>query len=155
MLLLGRVRSVPSMNALPTHCDFSAADFDATAITAGGVRVIQVTGSARCRGAGWRLDFVPANGGVVPDRERIHLSIRETPPRRAGRFWAQASIETMIEDAQATVIVVHFGWRPSIVIPVRETSANGGVGARSWREPVAEQSRVGFDMRFATAGRMV
>jgi len=144
------------MNALPTHCEFSAADFDATAITAGGVRVIQVTGSARSRGAGWRLDFVPANGGVVPDRERIHLSIRETAPRRAGRFWAGASIETMIEDSQATSVVVHFGWRPSIVIPVRETSAMGGIGARSsLREPVAEHSRAGYELRFATAGRMV
>jgi hypothetical protein len=143
------------MNALPTHCDFSAADFDATAITAGGVRVIQVTGSARCRGAGWRLDFVPANGGVVPDRERIHLTIRETAPRRAGRFWAQASVETMIEDSQATAVVVHFGWRPSIVIPVRETSAIAGVSARAWREPVAEQSRAGYGLSFATAGRMV
>lgn len=145
------------MTALPTHCDYSPADFDATAITAGGVRVIQVTGSARCRGTGWQLDFAAASPGTAQDADHLCLTIRETPPRRAGRYWSKASFEAMIEDSHATEVVIHFGWRPSIVVPVRETSSLIGGGARSWREPAAAAApvRAPADRPFATAGRMV
>ena len=145
------------MNALPTHCDYSADDFDATAITAGGVRIIQVTGSARCRGNGWQLDFAPGGPGTAQDAGHLCLSIRETPPRRVGRYWSQANIEAMIEDSQATEVVIHFGWRPSIVIRVRETSSLIGGGARSWREPasVPAPARPAAERPFATALRMV
>ena len=156
MPALGRLRSVPDMTALPTQCEYSPDDFDATAITSGGIRVIQVTGAATTRGAGWRLDFAPVNCGVGPDPERVCLTIRETPPRRAGRYRAQASIEAMIEDAHATEIVIHFGWRPPIRVAVRETSPQNGVGARSSREPTrATGARIGAERPFATAGRMV
>jgi hypothetical protein len=144
------------MTALPTHCDYSPDDFDATAITSGGIRVIQVTGSAKTRGTGWRLDFAPINCGVVPDPQRVCLTIRETPPRRAARFWAQAGVEAMIEDAHATEIVIHFDWRPPIRVPVRETPPQNGAGARSWREPArAPAARKPAERPFATAGRMV
>jgi hypothetical protein len=147
---------VPDMTALPTHCDYSPDDFDATAITSGGIRVIQVTGSAKTRGTGWRLDFAPVNCGVVPEPERVCLTIRETPPRRAGRYWGRASVEAMIEDAHATEIVIHFGWRPPIRVSVREASPQNVAGERPSREPVpAPAARKPAERPFETAGRMV
>jgi hypothetical protein len=50
----------------PNHCDFSAADFRATAIESSAGRLIRVTGSGLCPTSGWELRLVAANPGVVP-----------------------------------------------------------------------------------------
>ena len=52
----------------PNHCDFSAADFRATAIESSAGRLIRVTGSGLCPTSGWELRLVAANPGVVDFR---------------------------------------------------------------------------------------
>ncbi|WP_127794541.1 hypothetical protein [Agromyces sp. LHK192] len=110
------------------HCDFSAADFRAVAFGAAGTRLIRVTGHGLCPSAGWSLDLVATNGGIVPHPESLWLGLREQEPTDASaRVLTATMVEAIIEDAEATEIVIRFAWRPSIRIPVEDFAT--GVGA--------------------------
>ena len=74
----------------PSHCDFSAADFRATAIESSAGPLVRVTGSGLCPTAGWELRLVAANPGVVPHPDTLWLELREfAPSRRAARTSAE------------------------------------------------------------------
>lgn len=102
----------------PNHCDFSAADFRATAIESSAGRLIRVTGSGLCPTSGWELRLVAANPGVVPHPETLWLELREFEPRKAPRVVTETTVEAIVEDSHARQIVVRFGWREGFTIPV-------------------------------------
>ncbi|WP_139416116.1 hypothetical protein [Agromyces laixinhei] len=103
------------------HCEYSAADFRATVFENTDTRLIHVSGYGLCASAGWSLELVAANPGVVPHPESLWLELRETPPRtdRPGAL-TECHVEAMIEDAHAQEIVIRFRWRQGFVIPLRE-----------------------------------
>ena len=102
----------------PNHCDFSAADFRATAIESSAGRLIRVTGSGLCPTSGWELRLVAANPGVVPHPETLWLELREFEPRKAPRVVTETAVEAIVEDSRAREIVIRFGWREGFTIPV-------------------------------------
>jgi hypothetical protein len=103
------------------HCAFTAASFQATVIDTIDTRVIHVTGEGLCPTAGWRLELVAANPGVVPHPESLWLEIRETPPAEPRpRVLAEVPVEAIIEDSQAREIIVRFRWREGFRLPLRE-----------------------------------
>ncbi|NYG21238.1 hypothetical protein BJY17_001985 [Agromyces hippuratus] len=104
------------------HCEYSAADFEATVIEATDTRLIHVSGYGLCASQGWTLQLVAANPGVVPHPESLWLEIRETPPPNGApsRVLTETSVEAMIEDAHAKQVVIRFRWREGFVLPLRE-----------------------------------
>jgi len=109
------------MNGLQ-HCEYSAADFQATVIETTDTRLIHVVGYGLCASPGWTLELVAANPGVVPHPESLWLEIRETPPSNdaPARVLTEAGVEAMIEDAHAKQVVIRFRWREGFVLPLRE-----------------------------------
>ncbi|MRG59417.1 hypothetical protein GE115_05950 [Agromyces sp. CFH 90414] len=108
------------------HCDFDAADFRATAFRSGGSRLIRVSGEGLCPSAGWELEFAMANPGVVPHPSSLWLQLRERTPRDAtARVRTVTLVEAIIEDTEATEIVIRFGWRNPIRLDVIEASPAG------------------------------
>ena len=127
------LHSVGPMTA-PNHCDFSAADFRATAIETSDGRLISVTGSGLCPTSGWELRLVAANPGVVPHPESLWLELREGAPTRAPRVVTEADVEVLVEDSRAVEIVIRFAWREGFtlpVVPARAPRARGRVGRRA------------------------
>lgn len=111
-------------------CDYRAARFRATAIRSCGARLVRVIGVGLCPSAGWQLDFVPANGGVVPTPDRLWLSVRETPPADSVlRAEVPTEVEVIVEDCEATEIVIVFAGRDPITVPVLDAA-----GAQASRE---------------------
>ncbi|WP_350348819.1 hypothetical protein ABIQ69_02470 [Agromyces sp. G08B096] len=109
------------------HCDFDASDFRATAVRSCGSRLIRVTGEGLCPSAGWSLELTAANPGVVPHPTSLWLALREQAPRDASaRVLTPASVEAIIEDSEADEVVIRFGWRDPIRLPVLELAAAGG-----------------------------
>ncbi|MGW4929612.1 hypothetical protein ACWEOH_10690 [Agromyces sp. NPDC004153] len=102
----------------PNHCDFSAADFRATAIESSAGRLIRVTGSGLCPTSGWELRLIAANPGGVPHPETLWLELREFEPRKAPRVVTETTVEAIVEDSRAREIVLRFGWREGFTIPV-------------------------------------
>jgi hypothetical protein len=125
----------------PNHCDFSAADFRATAIESSAGRIIRVTGSGLCPTSGWDLRLVTANPGVVPHPESLWLELRETEPRRAPRVVTETAVEVMIEDSRAREVVIRFGWREGFAIPVVVAAMPSG-GRRAPRGDGAARGRL-------------
>jgi hypothetical protein len=115
----------------PMHCVFSARDFSANAVETSDGRLIRVVGSGLCPTAGWELRFAAANPGVVPHPDSLWLELREAPPRRrVARDHTRTVVEAIIEDSQASEIVIRFGWRDPIVVPVRSAAERRVGGAR-------------------------
>jgi hypothetical protein len=116
----------------PMHCDFSAHDFSATAIETSTGRLIRVVGSGLCPTGGWELRLTAANPGVVPHPGSLWLELREAAPprRRVVHERTRTAVEAIIEDSRASEIVIRFGWRDPIVVPVRATAARRVGGAR-------------------------
>ncbi|UOE42948.1 hypothetical protein [Agromyces larvae] len=115
-------------------CEFSAADFTATASTACGVRIIRVAGAGRCPTAGWTLTLVAANPGVVPHPEQVWLELRETPPSdAAARVLTDVEVETLIEDSAANEVMIRFAYRAPITVPVLEAAQVGVASAAPGR----------------------
>jgi hypothetical protein len=110
-----------------THCEFSALDFAATAVTSSTGRIVHVSGFGLCPTSGWELSLVAANPGVVPHPDSLWLELRERAPR-AGRprVLVDTSVDAIIEDSQATEIVIRFGWREPFSLPVLEQLAVDG-----------------------------
>ena len=103
------------------HCEYSAADFEATVIETTDTRLIHVSGHGLCASPGWTIELVAANPGVVPHPESLWLELRETPPTSARpRVLSEASVEAIIEDAHAQEVVIRFRWREGFVLPLRE-----------------------------------
>ncbi|HEY9324448.1 MAG TPA: hypothetical protein VIP50_05935 [Agromyces sp.] len=103
------------------HCEYSAADFEATVIETTDTRLIHVTGHGLCSGQGWTVELVAANPGVVPHPESLWLELRETPPRTdRPRALTETHVEAIIEDAHAQQVVIRFRWREGFVLPLRE-----------------------------------
>lgn len=104
-------------------CDYRAARFRATAIRSCGARLIRVIGVGLCPSAGWRLEFVPANGGIVPHPDRLWLAVRETPPDDSAlRAEVPTEVEAIIEDCEATEIVIVFAGRDPVTVPVLDAA---------------------------------
>ncbi len=105
------------------HCDFSARDFTATTVETSEGRLVHVIGSGLCPTGGWELRLAAANPGVVPHPGSLWLELRETPPRRrVVRERTRTTVEAIIEDSEVSEIVIRFGWRDPIVVPVRATA---------------------------------
>ncbi|MCD2441378.1 hypothetical protein LQ757_03700 [Agromyces sp. SYSU K20354] len=104
------------------HCEVSRADFDATVVETSDARIVRVMGRGVCPTPGWRVELVAA-AGVEHRPETIVLELRETPPspsRPAVR--SRVSFEAMIEGPRAREVVVRFGWREGITLPLRDRS---------------------------------
>ncbi|WP_394553254.1 hypothetical protein ACDF64_02640 [Agromyces sp. MMS24-JH15] len=111
------------------HCEFSADDFRASASIEDGVRTIRVTGGGLCPSAGWSLALTAANPGVVPHPESLWLQLAETPPEDASaRVLTDTDVETVVEDDAALEVVIRFGWREPITVPVIELDADDPAG---------------------------
>ncbi|HEX6366541.1 MAG TPA: hypothetical protein VF000_10395 [Agromyces sp.] len=118
------------MDAL-MHCDFSARDFTATAVETSDGRLVHVAGSGLCPTSGWELRLTAANPGVVPHPGSLWLELRESPPaRRIAHQRTRTVVEAIIEDSQASEIVIRFRWRDPIVVPVRAQTGRRVGGAR-------------------------
>ena len=103
------------------HCEYSAADFEATVIETSDTRLIHVTGSGLCPGQGWTVELVAANPGVVPHPESLWLELRETPPGSdRSRALTETHVEAIIEDAHAQQVVIRVRWRDGFALPLRE-----------------------------------
>jgi hypothetical protein len=131
------------------HCDFSAADFTATAFETSDGRLIRVTGSGRCPTAGWELRLVAANPGIVPHPESLWLELRETPPRGAARVLTDTIAEVIIEDTRAEHVVIRFGWREGFSIPIVTQS-----GPRAGRGSMRDRTKTTGERADAANGRL-
>jgi len=111
-----------------THCDFSAMDFTATALTTSSGRIVRVSGSGLCPTSGWELSFIAANPGIVPHPESLWLELRERAPRKGmTRALVDTAVDAIIEDTQAQEIVIRFPWREPISVPVFEQVPTGNL----------------------------
>ncbi|MGI9822272.1 hypothetical protein [Agromyces sp. Marseille-Q5079] len=109
-----------------THCEFAARDFSATALTTSSGRIVRVSGFGLCPSNGWELSLIAANPGVVPHPGSLWLELRErTPGTDLPRALVDTAVEAIIEDSQAETIVIRFGWREPISIPVVEQVRTG------------------------------
>ena len=103
------------------HCEYSAADFEATVIETTDTRLIHVSGHGLCASPGWTIELVAANPGVVPHPESLWLELRETPPTGdRPRVLTESNVEAIIEDAHAQQVVIRFRWRDGFALPLRE-----------------------------------
>ena len=126
---------------VPNHCDFSAADFRATAIDTSDGRLIRVTGSGLCPTGGWQLRLAAANPGVVPHPESLWLELREKAPEGAPRVVTETEVEVIVEDSRADEVQIRFGWREGFTIPVVPAAMRrAGSGMR--RRPDAARGRL-------------
>ncbi|GAA1516994.1 hypothetical protein BJ978_001484 [Agromyces terreus] len=117
-----------------THCEFSASDFTATAVSSSAGRIVHVTGFGLCPTSGWELSLVAANPGVVPHPESLWLELRERAPRgRRRRALVDTPVEAIIEGSQATEVVIRFAWREPFSVPVVEVVPNGRSDAATRR----------------------
>ncbi|QAY72953.1 hypothetical protein ET445_05950 [Agromyces protaetiae] len=104
------------------HCEFHDSGFRATAIRSCGSRLIRVAGAGLAPSAGWSLELTAANPGVVAHPESLWLGLTEHAPADGrARVRTAVPVEAIIEDSDATEIVVRFGWRDPITVPVIET----------------------------------
>ncbi|GAA1829825.1 hypothetical protein [Agromyces salentinus] len=124
-----------------THCEFSAEDFTATAVTSSAGRIVHVTGFGLCPTSGWELSLVAANPGVVPHPESLWLELREAAPRRGmPRVLVDTRVEAIIEDTQAREIVIRFGWREPFRVAVVEQVRHGERADAATRRAAASVS---------------
>ncbi|MGX5696818.1 hypothetical protein ACWKWP_11520 [Agromyces soli] len=108
-------------------CDYRATRFRATAVRSFGSRLIRVVGTGLCPSHGWTLEFVPANGGIVPQPERLWIAVREFPPADSTlRHAVETEVETIIEDSTAVEIMIVLPGRDPILVPVDEATLPGG-----------------------------
>ncbi len=130
---------------MPTkHCEFSARDFSATATETSDARIVHVHGSGLCPTGGWELRLAAANPGVVPHPDSLWLELHERAPRRGSRTSSvptTTTVDAIIEDSRAERVVIRFGWRTGIVVPVHTSSGR----------PTRGRVREGAD---AAAGRV-
>ena len=139
----------------PNHCDFSAADFTATAFETSDGRLIRVIGTGRCPTSGWELRLVAANPGIVPHPESLWLELRETPPRSAPRVRTETTVEAIIENTRAERVVIRFGWREGFSIPVVTRSAQrADRGAMRDRADAAGDADAGATRSAASDARL-
>ena len=107
-------------------CDYRDTRFRATAVHSYGSRLIRIVGVGLCPSPGWTLEFVPANGGIVPHPERLWLAVRETPPDDGVlRREVETHVEAIVEDSAALEIVIVLPGREPIVVPVHDAAVPG------------------------------
>lgn len=98
-------------------CTWSVDEFRATAINTGENRLVRVQGNGTCPTTGFSVTLDHTNPGFNPERQRIYLELKESPPDVGGDALTTIAIDETFDapPGKTEVEIRHVG-----VLTIRE-----------------------------------
>lgn len=81
-------------------CEWDLSKFSAVAVYTGENRLVRVQGTGICPQAGFTVELVEVNPGVVPEPERLHLGLTEARPESGADVMTDVPIDEIFEVSQ-------------------------------------------------------